>query len=161
MAQAAELAAKRNRRERANELLDQASAHAGRAAQGSEQRAVAFAVVAMTAAGVDATRAWETLSEFVRAANAFDDYVGDEVRFNSEADREALGGDHFAALRARLSAFDLTKIFATFARLDFGRALEHARTLEGREARAYATVAAARAQLERGTRGVRAAGEKQ
>ncbi|HEX7175905.1 MAG TPA: hypothetical protein VF240_11655 [Pyrinomonadaceae bacterium] len=161
MAQAAELAAKRNKPERANELLDQASAHAGRAAQGGEQRAVAFAVVAITAASIDAARAWDALSEFVRAANAFDEYVGDEISFRSDANSEVLDGDYLNAIRAQLSTFDLTKVFTTVARLDFGRALEQARALEGREARAFATVAAARARLERDTRGMRGAGEKQ
>lgn len=160
MAQAAELAAKRNRRERAGEILGQASVYAGRAAQGGEQRAVAFAVVATAAAGIDAERAWDALSEFVRAANALDEYVGDEVRLGPD-DPEALDGEYVNALRAQLSTFDLSKVFNAVARLDFGRALEHARALKGREARAYAMVAAARAQLERDTRGVRRGVEKQ
>lgn len=160
MARAAELASKRSSPARAAELLDEAARYAERPPLGTGQRAAAFAVVALAAAGIEQTRAWESLRQFARAANSVPEHAGESLLLASEDDRQALGGEHYRSLRGKLSAYDLARVFAAAGRLDLGRALEEARGLSDESARARALVAVARARLEGGAGGVRRAGEK-
>ncbi|HVF51571.1 MAG TPA: hypothetical protein VNA19_15905 [Pyrinomonadaceae bacterium] len=148
-AQAALLAARLERRERAAELLNEAARFAASTDGGTQERVAALVVTTGTAARLDARRAWEMLPELVGAANAFEALHGDEdaldiVSFQTADDSGKVDFEIDA------SPFRLDELFATMARLDFPRALTEARALTGELPRAFALISAARAALETG-----------
>ncbi len=128
------------------ELINEAEIQAARTAQGKLERVAAYGVLVTTAAQLDAPRAWILLREFVKAANAVEDFTGDDVALDlmtgeSPADETM---DNFSV---EAGIFRLDEIFATMAHLDFDKALAEARALEGDVPQAFATIAGARAIL--------------
>jgi hypothetical protein len=129
-------------------LLDEAERYAGRVEARTRQRVAAYAIVADTAARLDKQRAWTLLYEAVKAANAVEDFAGDEVSLDimaSEASAED-APDYFVITS---EAFRLDKIFATMAHLDWTKTLADARALEGDVPQAFVHIAIARATLEK------------
>jgi hypothetical protein len=145
LAQAAELAARRGKRARAGELLAEAAASAAQADRG-QQCVAALALVTLSASRSDAGRVWESLPSLVRAANDVDELQWGAVNF-----RFALGPKKFE-FGVPTPALSLPDVFAAAARLDAVRALAGARALKDEVLRAYATLAAARAALEKSSR---------
>jgi hypothetical protein len=128
------------------ELLNEAETQAARTAQGKLERVAAYGVLVTTAARLDAPRAWGALREFVKAANAVEDFTGDDAALDlttgeSPADETM---DNFSV---EAEIFRLDGIFATMAHLDFDKALAEARALDGDVPQAFATIAGARAIL--------------
>ena len=142
LAQASELAARRGKRERADELLAEAAGYAAQAERG-EQRVAALALLALSASRSGAGRVWEFLPSLVRAANDVDDLEWGEVNF-----RFALGPRKFE-FGVPTPAPSLPDVFAAAARLDAVRALAEARSLKDEVLRANAMLDAARAALEK------------
>ncbi|MBA2732553.1 MAG: hypothetical protein H0U54_06640, partial [Acidobacteria bacterium] len=68
------------------ELINEAEAQAARTAPGKPERVAAYGVVVMVASSLDAPRAWTLLREFVKAANAVEDFTGDNASFDLNAD---------------------------------------------------------------------------
>jgi hypothetical protein len=150
-AQAAVIAARKRKAQTSQtvaELINEAESLAARVAEGKPERVAAYGVVTTAAARVDSSRAWSLLREFVKAANAVDDFTGEEVSFdldrNESSDKETTA--HF---NVEAEAFRLDGIFATMAHLDFDKALAEARALDGDVPRAFATIAIARTVLEK------------
>jgi hypothetical protein len=145
-AQAARVAARKADKQRVAELLTEAEHYAARVDAKTGQRVAAYGVIAFEAARLDSQRAWELLSELVKAANASEDFAGDESSIE-------LGADENSTMPAPFTftaeVFRLDTIFATMAHLDFERALSSARALEGDVPRAFAQLAIARAGLEK------------
>jgi hypothetical protein len=161
-AQAAVIAARRRKAQTSQtvaELINEAESYAARVAQGTPERVAAYGVVTTTAARVDAPRAWSLLREFVKAANAVDDFTGEEVSFdlngNESSDNET--AEHFSV---EAEAFRLDGIFATMSNLDFDKALAEARALDGDVPQAFATIAIARTVLEKQGSGARSQNEE-
>jgi hypothetical protein len=149
LAQAAVIAArKKGTHEEVSALLSEAESYAARADKDSRQRVAAYIIITDAAARVSSERAWDFMSELVRAANSTPDYAGDETSLATSAD--AVEGSR---LREELSidsdAFRLDRIFATMARIDFDKTMSQAQALTGDVPRAYARIAAARAALEK------------
>ncbi len=146
LAQAATIAARKGKKPAAAQLLYEAERDAARVETGTSRRVAAYAVVTTAAAGIEAARSWDLLAELVKAANAAEDYSGDEVSIdipldgNPEQDAE----DNFSVAA---EAFRLDTIFATMSRIDFDRALSTARALRDAVPRAFAQMAIARAGL--------------
>lgn len=150
LAQAAEMAARKGRRERALELLEEGVGFALRADKGTGQRLDALAVLASLAARLDGARAWELLAEVVRAANAFDAAAKETPPPPAAPDAASLiQVDDREPLEKIFEPFRTGELFATMARTDVARTLTEARALEDFETRSGALVAAARAILER------------
>ncbi|HYN86774.1 MAG TPA: hypothetical protein VER32_16100, partial [Pyrinomonadaceae bacterium] len=149
LAEAAGLAAKRKKRQRAAELLQEAFAAAERVERSTLQRVAAFAAVAVHAPEADPARAWETVAAFVAAANALEDYAGDESKFPEidATEDDAARGDLYE-MNSMLFDHTLEDVFEEAGRLDVARAVTEARALQSREARAFAVIAAARAVLD-------------
>ncbi|HEX8494558.1 MAG TPA: hypothetical protein VF658_17060 [Pyrinomonadaceae bacterium] len=145
-AQAAVVAARKKDRQRVAELLTEAEHYTERADVSTGHRVAAYVVIAMHAARVDRQRAWELLTQLVRAANQLEDYAGDEVSLEIRADENSESESPFI-LTTKL--FRLDAIFATMAQLDFERALTSARALEGDVPRLFAQLAIARAIMEK------------
>lgn len=154
-AQAAQIAVRRKDRQRVAELLTEAEHYAERLPPGTSQRVAAYGVIAKHAARINQQRAWELLTELVKAANALEDYAGDEVSVeiraneNSATPEAATTEDAATPFTLQTELFRLDNIFATMAHLDFERALSNARALEGRAPRVFAQLAIARAVLEK------------
>jgi hypothetical protein len=147
LAQAAELAAHRGKRARASELLAEAEGYAGQAERG-ERRVTALALVTLSAAQADPVRFWELLQSLARAGNEADDLplAGLNLEFIVGAENNWYG------FFAPVAPAKLPEVFAAAAQLDFTRTLAEARTLKDEVLRARATLAAARAALERSPR---------
>jgi hypothetical protein len=130
-----------------SELLNEAESHAARVAQGTPERVAAYGVITTAAARTDATRAWELLRELVKAANAVEDFTGDDVSLSLSADAD-LAGEAEDAFNVEAEVFRLDGIFATMAHLDFEKALAEARALDGDVPQAFATIAIAKSRIQ-------------
>jgi hypothetical protein len=92
----------------------------------------------------DRNRAWEIMSDVVKAANAAPDFTGADAGL---AARIRTGGMS-STTSFPAPVFDLTGIFATLAKDDMTRAVALAQTFTGESPRAVATLAIARAVLD-------------
>lgn len=129
------------------EILNEAETAAARVEQGTHARVAAYGVVLQAEAQVDAARAWPMLAELVRAANAVEDFAGDEDSIDLSPDENS--DEELAELLSiNAEAFRLDKIFSTMSRLDFDKTLAETRNLEDELPRAFARLAIARTALE-------------
>jgi hypothetical protein len=149
LAQAAFIATQKGDKASAAALLDEAQAYAARTPAGTWQRVAAYTAIARLAARISETkRFWELAPEVVRAANALEDYAGDEDTIEIALDEShADAAEAFEALGIEDEVFRLDHFFATMARLDEEKALTTARTLGSERARAFAMLAIAKVML--------------
>ena len=129
------------------ELLNEAETQAARTALGKDEGVAAYGVLVTIAARLDAPRAWSLLRELVKAANAVEDFTGDDVSLDLITG-ESLADVTMENFSVEAEIFRLDGIFATMAHLDFDKALAEARALDGDVPQALATIAVARARLE-------------
>ncbi len=148
LAQAAMIAGRKDNRDAVSALLSEAESYAARADKDSRQRVAAYIVITEAAARLKSPRAWDFLSELVRAANSTTDYFGDETTLPTSSDMPE-GSDLQEELMIESEAFRLDRIFATMARIDFDKTMTHAQALTGDIPRALARIAAARTELEK------------
>lgn len=157
VAQAAELASRRGKRERADALFSEALNLASQSERGGE-RVTALALVTLSAMRADAPLLRELLSALARAADETEDLPYGALSFNFKLDNNgrdfsfdepSTAGFSFTAPEPPVSLPDL---FAAAARLDAIRTLKQARAFKDEELRADATLAAARAALEKNSR---------
>ncbi|MET0648052.1 MAG: hypothetical protein ABW208_15660 [Pyrinomonadaceae bacterium] len=139
---------------RAAEALDEAATEARRIADGTPERVRALLAVATQLAALDRPRAWETMHEVVKAANALRDFTGEDGNITVRV--EFKGGGAMTQ-NNNVASFDLTNVFAALAREDFDRAAALARTLKAEGPRAVATLAIARSVLIKKAEGAVAA----
>ncbi|HWS99490.1 MAG TPA: hypothetical protein VN256_04390 [Pyrinomonadaceae bacterium] len=150
LAQAAVIAARKKKpaaevKQAVAQLINEAEDFASRVQRGSRERVAAYGVVTMAAARADAERAWELLSKTVEAANAVEDFTGDDPSFDLAGDEAAAAAEEFSV---EAEVFRLDQIFATMAHLDFDKALAEARALKGGEPQAFATIAVAKSRIQ-------------
>lgn len=146
LAQIALMTQRNGDKENAAALLDEAVTLASQTPAGTWQRVAAYTSVTRLAVRIDVKRAWEILPEVVRAANAFDDFSGDEgsidiegFKNNAELELEPLSvGDDI---------FRVDGVFTAMAQLDHERALSAARSLGRETPRAFASLAIANVML--------------
>jgi hypothetical protein len=136
-------------RSRATDLLDEALTESRRISGSDPDRARALTAVAVGLAEIDRVRAWEVLSEVVKAANGADAYTGEDSRISSRLQTK------FMVVMENSTAedFDLLAVFRHLARADLLRAIQLAKTFTGEAPRAVATLAIARTVLENRNRG--------
>jgi hypothetical protein len=128
------------------EIINEAESSASRVEQGTSERVAAYGVVMMTAAQFDQQHAWSLLREYIKSANAVEDFTGDETSFELAAnDGVDDGAEHFSV---EAEVFRLDGIFATMAHLDFDKALAEARALDGDVPQALATIAVAKSRIQ-------------
>jgi hypothetical protein len=161
LAQAALIASRKQTPQTAQtvaQILDEAVENAARVERGKPERVAAYGVVTMAAARLDAERAWKLMPELVRAANAVEDFTGDEVSFDLAAGENS-GGEAAEQFSVESEVFRLEGIFATMAQLDFDKALAEARALDGDMPQAFALIAVAKSRSQES--GARSQNEKQ
>lgn len=132
-------------RSRALELLEEAGTEARRIGGSDPDRARALVAVATGLAQADRVRAWETISEAVKAANSAEGFTGDDASVAAQVQTRSMG----VAISATAADFNLLGAFQALARDDFLRSVETARSFTGEAARATATLAVARSVLEK------------
>lgn len=131
---------------RALELLEEALAEAKeRIDPASPERASALVAIATQLVEIDRPRAWEVMLDAAKASNAAQAYTGEDGRINVRLETKNMT----MASANSAQSFDLTGIFSTLAREDLNRAVSLARNFEGESPRAVATLAIARAVLDR------------
>ncbi len=132
-------------RSRALELLEEAGTEARRIGSSDPDRARSLVAVATGLTQADRVRAWETISEAVKAANSADGFTGDDSRVGAQLRTESM----VLATSATAEDFNLLGAFRALARDDFLRSVEMAKSFTGEAPRATATLAVARSVLEK------------
>lgn len=132
-------------RSNAIDLLEAALAEARRIGNSDPDRARALTAVATTFADVDMVRAWETLSEVIKAANAADAFTGEDSRIFSRIQTKEMT----VINQSTAEDFDLLGLFRHLARADLLRAVQLTKTFNGYVPRAVATLAIAQSVLEK------------
>lgn len=131
-------------RSRATDMLEEALAESRRISGSDPDRARALTAVAVGLAEIDRVRAWEVLSEVVKAANGADAYTGEDSRISSRLQTKFM----VVMNNSTAEDFDLLAVFRHLARADLLRAIQLAKTFTGEAPRAVATLAIARTVLE-------------
>ena len=93
----------------------------------------------------DRVRAWETISEAVKAANSAEGFTGDDGRVSAQIQTKSM----VMATSANAEDFNLFGAFRALARDDFLRSVETAKSFTSEAPRATATLAVARSVLEK------------
>jgi hypothetical protein len=132
-------------RSRATDMLDEALAEARRISGSDPDRARALTAVAAGLSDIDRVRAWEVLTEVVKAANGAEAYTGEDSRIYSRLQTKMM----VVMNNATAEDFDLIAVFRHLAPADLLRAVQLARTFTGEAPRAVATLAIARSILEK------------
>ena len=146
MAQSAVIAKRKGDVKTAQALLDEAVTFASRTPAGTWQRIGAYTVIARLAVRIDAKRAWEIMPEIIGAANAFEDYVGDEDSIDIDmVDNDA--DEQVEQLIVESDLFRVDGLFDTMAQLDYEKALMSARSIGMELPRAFASLAIANSVL--------------
>jgi hypothetical protein len=132
---------------RALEILEEALTEAKeRIDPASPERPSALVAVATQMLELDRPRAWEVVLDAIKASNsARDAYTGEDGRLTSRLQTKNMT----MMTTNSAQSFDLAGVFATLAREDLTRATSLARNFEGEAPRAAATLAVARAVLDK------------
>jgi hypothetical protein len=131
-------------RSHATDLLDEALTESRRISGSDPDRARALTAVAVGLAEIDRVRAWEVLTEVVKAANGAEAYTGEDSRVASRLQTKMM----VVVSNSTAEDFDLLAVFRHLARADLLRAIQLAKTFTGEAPRAVATLAIARAIFE-------------
>jgi hypothetical protein len=138
---------KTTERSRAVELLESALAESQRISPSDPDRARSLTAVAAGFVELDSVRAWETLSEVIKAGNAAESFTGEDSRLFSRLQTAQM----VVMENATAEDFDLLGTFRALAKMDLFRAIQLAKTFTGEAPRAVATLAIARSVLEKST----------
>jgi hypothetical protein len=132
-------------RAQAIDLLNDGLAEARRIGNSDPDRARALTAVATKMAEVDMVRAWEILSEVIKAANAADAFTGEDTRIYSR-----LQTKNMTVINTSTGEdFDLDGLFRQLAQADLLRAVQLTKSFTGQGPRAVATLAIAQSVLEK------------
>jgi hypothetical protein len=141
--QAARLLMKSDR-SRAVELLEEATAEARRIGGSEPERPRALVAVVTGFVEADRARAWELISEAIKAGNSAEGFTGDDARMTTMLRFK----NGIIMKNSNVNDFDLRGVFRALAKDDLYRAIEIAKSFTGEATRANATLAIARAVLE-------------
>lgn len=132
-------------RTRAIELLEEAVAEARRLGGTDPDRARGLVAAATLMALADRVRAWEIVSEAVKAANAAETFTGEDGNVSGLLRTKQM----VLVSSAPAEEFNLLPLFRRLAKDDLNRSIELAKSFTGESPRAVATLAIARSVLEK------------
>lgn len=132
-------------RSRAIEQLEEALTEARRISASDPDRARSLTAVAAGLVELDQVRAWETIAEVIKAANNAETFTGEDSRISSRLQTKRM----VVMTNASAPDFDLITVFRALAQIDLLRAVQLAKSFTGEAPRAVATLAVARAALEK------------
>ncbi|HYP53672.1 MAG TPA: hypothetical protein VEQ42_09030, partial [Pyrinomonadaceae bacterium] len=127
------------------EVLEEAFAEARRIDAASPDRPRALVAIATQFVALDRGRAWEAVGEVVKASNAASEFTGEDGQISVTLRSKNSG----IAMSSSADSFDLAGVFSELAKEDLDRALQLARTFTGEAPRATASLAIARAVLDK------------
>lgn len=130
-------------REKALEIIAEATVEARRIDVSDPDRPRALIAVANAFWVIDRARAWETMLEVAKASNSATGFNGEDGRLEMR-----LQSKNMTSLRtSTVEDFNLTGIFRSLSQENATQAIEIARSFEGEASRATALIAVARALL--------------
>ena len=94
---------------------------------------------------VDRARAWEIVAEAVKASNSAAEFSGEDSSLMIKIESKKSS----RMMNFNVESFDLAGLFGSLAKEDFNRAVESAKSFTGESPRATATLAVARAALNK------------
>ena len=133
--------------ERALDLLQEATDEARRIDAGESDRAFALVSITNQMLTADRARAWDLLIEAVKAANSAEDFSGDDIRTPKWTMLVTRSGTRF--IRMPDEDFNFSRVLRSLAQEDLERSVELAKGFKYDATRANATLAIARAILEK------------
>jgi hypothetical protein len=145
LTEAARLLAK-SEQGRAIEILDDATVEARKIDQASPDRASVLVAIVTQLHKLDRARAWEVMNDVVKTSNGLPAFSGEDGGLTVRVEFRTGGA---MTTNFDVPTFDLTGVFDSLARDDFDRAAEIAKSLSGESPRAVATIAVARAVLDK------------
>lgn len=134
-------------RELALELLQKAADEAERIDAGDPDGSFALLGVANQFLAIDHSRAWDLVNKTVKFANSAEDFTGDDIRMPKWSMIATRNGTRFVRLPD--ADFSFSRVLSALAHDDLFRSLELAESFKYEATRAYATLAIAKAILER------------
>jgi len=141
-------------RERVLELLEKATDEAERMNANDPDASFALINIANQFLAIDHARAWEVLNKTVKFANSTEDFNGDDIHMPSWSMIATNNGTRF--IRLPDADFNFSRVLRELAQDDLFRSLELAKAFKYDAPRAYATLAIAKAVLEKPTGGIAA-----
>jgi hypothetical protein len=132
--------------EKAASLVELAIAEARRISGSEVEAPESFVAAANAMFVVNRSAVWETMNEAVKAANSNESFTGEDAQLAFRLITKA-GPSH--ASSNKVPDFDLESLFRNLADYDYDKAVQLARGLNRDAPRAVATVAIARAVMER------------
>ena len=144
LTQSAKLLAKSDR-DKALSLIDEATAEARRIDGDDLNRPRGLLAIANALTLVEPTRTWEAIFDAVKAANSAEGFTGEDGALILNIK----GGNDIWAARYDNPDFDLEGIFSEVAHTDYERTVQLARGFRDEAPRANATIAIARALLNK------------
>jgi len=133
-------------RSKAAQVLEDAATEARRIGTSDPDRARALVAVATVLAEVDRVRAWETISDAVKAANSSEGFTGEDSFIFARLQTKQM----VEVTNVSAEDFDLLGAFKWLARDDLLRSIQQAKSFTAETPRAVATLAIARSVLEKG-----------
>lgn len=135
--------------ERALDLLQEATDEARRIDAGDSDRAFALVSITNQMLTADRPRTWDLLIEVVKAANSTEDFAADDIRMPKRSMLVTRSGTRF--IRMPDEDFNFSRVLRSLAQEDLERSVELAKGFKSDAPRANATLAIARAILEKPT----------
>jgi len=135
--------------QRGLDLLQEAIDEARRIDSSQSDRPLALIAITNELLKADRVRAWEVLSEAVKAANSTEDFSGDDGKEPKWSMIVTRSGTRFSRMPAE--DFKLSSVLTALAKDELERSVELAKTFKYDAVRANATLAIARAILEKPT----------
>ncbi len=135
--------------DRALDLLREATDEAERIDDGDSDRPFALIAVANQMLTADRTLAWDLFTETVKAANSTEDFPADDIRMPKRAMLVTRRGTKFIHLPD--ADFNFSRVLRSLAEEDLIRSVELAKSFKYEATRANATLAIAKAILEKPT----------
>lgn len=149
MARAARLLAlAKPNRERALQILDDASAEARRMDDSDPDRPRAFLAVTSALLAIDRPRGWDSMADAVKAANSTPDFTGEDGQLTFRISAKGSRSMH----QHGMPEFDVAGVFQSLATEDYERAVALARVFQREAPRANAVMAIALAILNENRR---------
>jgi hypothetical protein len=134
-------------RDRALNLLEKATDEAERINADDPDASFALINVANQFLAIDHARAWEVMNKTVKVANSAEEFTGDDIHMPSGGMIVTNNGTRFVRLPD--ADFNFSHVLRALARDDLYRSIELAKGFKYESVRAYATLAIARAVLDK------------
>jgi hypothetical protein len=134
-------------RDQAVDLLEKATDEAERINVDDSDATYALINVANHFLAIDHSRTWEVMNKSVKFANSAEDFIGDDIHMPSGSMIVTKNGTRF--IRLPDADFNFSRVLRALAQDDLFRSIELVKGFKYEATRAYATLAIARAVLEK------------